>query len=148
MSGPASHLCARSRSRHRRRRRDRRPTREFLVTLGYSDSNKDGGILASYWALHEAEARLARVGRKRGVRLEFLHGRGGSIGRGAGPMHVFLDAMPWGSLSGRMRVTEQGEVIAQKYANRVTATFDLERLLAGAARTSMLHQSERRSRTG
>jgi phosphoenolpyruvate carboxylase len=123
------------------RRRDRRPTREFIVTLGYSDSNKDGGILASYWALHEAEARLARVGRNRGVRLEFFHGRGGSIGRGAGPMHVFLDAMPWGSLSGRMRVTEQGEVIAQKYANRVTATFHLERLLAGVARTSMLHQS-------
>ncbi len=123
------------------RRRDRRPTREFIVMLGYSDSNKDGGILASHWGLHEAEARLARVGRKRGVRLEFFHGRGGTIGRGAGPMHVFLDALPCGSLSGRMRVTEQGEVIAQKYANRVTATFHLERLLAGVARTSLLHQS-------
>ncbi len=123
------------------RRRDGQPTREMVVMLGYSDSNKDGGILASHWALHRAERRLARLARQRDVRLAFFHGRGGTVGRGAGPTHVFLAALPAGSLSGRMRVTEQGEVIAQKYSNRVTAAFQLERLLAGVARTSLLHAS-------
>ncbi len=121
--------------------RDGQGERELLVMLGYSDSNKDGGILASHWALHDAERRLPRLAREGGARLSFFHGRGGSIGRGAGPTHVFLDALPDGSLSGRMRVTEQGEVIAQKYANRVTAAFHLERLLAGVTRTSLLHES-------
>lgn len=112
-----------------------------LVMLGYSDSNKDGGILASHWHLHQAEGRLARAAHPHGVRLEFFHGRGGTIGRGAGPSHAFLQALPAGSLSGRMRITEQGEVIAQQYANRVTATFHLERLIAGVVRTSLLHQA-------
>ena len=125
---------------HLRGRAGRR-ARECVVMLGYSDSNKDGGILASLWGLHQAETRLVQVGQKHGVEVEFFHGRGGTIGRGAGPTHVFLDALPWGSLRGRMRVTEQGEVIAQKYANRVTATYHLERLIAGAVRTSMLHRS-------
>jgi phosphoenolpyruvate carboxylase len=123
------------------RRRDGRAAREIVVMLGYSDSNKDGGILASHWALHRAERRLARVARERGTQLAFFHGRGGTIGRGAGPTHVFLDALPAGSLMGRMRITEQGEVIAQKYANRVTAAFHLERLLAGVACTSLLHEA-------
>lgn len=121
--------------------RDQKAIPECIVMLGYSDSNKDGGILASHWRLHQAEGRLARVARHRGVMLEFFHGRGGTIGRGAGPSHVFLQALPAGSLSGRMRVTEQGEVIAQQYANRVTATFHLERLIAGVVRTSLLHQA-------
>lgn len=125
---------------HLRARAGRR-ARECVVMLGYSDSNKDGGILASLWGLHQAETRLVQVGQKHGVEVEFFHGRGGTIGRGAGPTHVFLDALPWGSLRGRMRVTEQGEVIAQKYANRVTATYHLERLIAGTVRTSMLHRS-------
>ncbi|EJW09422.1 Phosphoenolpyruvate carboxylase [Rhodovulum sp. PH10] len=119
--------------------RDGKAAPECIVMLGYSDSNKDGGILASHWGLHLAEERLAEVGRKRGVRLEFFHGRGGTIGRGAGPTHAFLDALPSGSLSGRLRVTEQGEVISQKYANRVTATFHLERLLSGVVHTSLRH---------
>lgn len=122
-------------------RRDRQAARELVVMLGYSDSNKDGGILAGHWALHRAERRLARLARQRGVRLTFFHGRGGTVGRGAGPTHVFLEALPAGSLTGRMRVTEQGEVIAQKYANRVTAAFQLERLLAGVTRTSLLHEA-------
>ncbi|MFL9827731.1 phosphoenolpyruvate carboxylase [Rhodoplanes sp. SY1] len=109
------------------------------VMLGYSDSNKDGGILASQWALHQAQTRLARVGRKHGVQLEFFHGRGGTIGRGAGPTDAFLAALPAGTLTGRLRVTEQGEVIAQRYANRVTASLHLERLAAGVLRTAMLH---------
>ncbi len=122
-------------------RRDGRGARELVVMLGYSDSNKDGGILASHWSIHRAERNLARLARERGVRLAFFHGRGGTLGRGAGPTHAFLEALPDGSLSGRMRVTEQGEVIAQKYANRVTATYHLERLLAGVARTTLLHQA-------
>ncbi|MFD2183852.1 phosphoenolpyruvate carboxylase [Rhodoplanes azumiensis] len=121
------------------RLRDGKAVPECTVMLGYSDSNKDGGILASHWGLHLAEERLAAVGRAHGVRVEFFHGRGGTIGRGAGPTHAFLDALPPGSLTGRMRVTEQGEVISQQYANRVTATFHLERLLAGVVRTTMLH---------
>jgi phosphoenolpyruvate carboxylase len=119
--------------------RDPRGARELVVMLGYSDSNKDGGILASHSALHRAEQGLARLARRRGVRLAFFHGRGGTVGRGAGPTHVFLEALPAGSLTGHMRVTEQGEVIAQKYSHRVSATFHLERLLAGVTRTSLLH---------
>jgi phosphoenolpyruvate carboxylase len=117
----------------------RRPVNEVVVMLGYSDSNKDGGVLASQWSLHQAERELTEVAKKHNTRLTFFHGRGGTVGRGAGPTHVFLEALPHGSLSGRMRVTEQGEVIAQKYANRVTATFQLERLLAGVTRTTLLH---------
>ena len=107
--------------------------------LGYSDSNKDGGVLCSQWSLHQAERELTAVAKKHNTRLTFFHGRGGTVGRGAGPTHVFLEALPQGSLTGKMRVTEQGEVIAQKYANRVTATFQLERLLAGVTRTTLLH---------
>ncbi len=111
----------------------------IVVMLGYSDSNKDGGILASNWGLLQAQRRLAAAARRHKVRIDYFHGRGGTIGRGAGPTHVFLDALPAGSQMGGMRVTEQGEVIAQKYANRLTATFHLERLLAGVTRTSLIH---------
>ncbi len=117
----------------------RRAVNDVVVMLGYSDSNKDGGVLASQWSLHQAERELTAVAKKHNTHLTFFHGRGGTVGRGAGPTHVFLEALPHGSLSGRMRVTEQGEVIAQKYANRVTATFQLERLLAGVTRTTLLH---------
>ena len=117
----------------------RRPVNDVVVMLGYSDSNKDGGVLASQWSLHQAERELTAVAKKHNTHLTFFHGRGGTVGRGAGPTHVFLEALPQGSLTGKMRVTEQGEVIAQKYANRVTATFQLERLLAGVTRTSLLH---------
>ena len=117
----------------------RRPVNDVVVMLGYSDSNKDGGVLASQWGLHQAERELTAVAKKHNTRLTFFHGRGGTVGRGAGPTHVFLEALPEGSLTGKMRVTEQGEVIAQKYANRVTATFQLERLLAGVTRTTLLH---------
>jgi phosphoenolpyruvate carboxylase len=117
----------------------RRPVNDVVVMLGYSDSNKDGGVLASQWSLHQAERELTAVAKKHQTHLTFFHGRGGTVGRGAGPTHVFLEALPEGSLTGKMRVTEQGEVIAQKYANRVTATFQLERLLAGVTRTTLLH---------
>src|SRR5262249_32697358 len=106
---------------------------------GYSDSNKDGGVLASQWALHSAQAKLTEVASVQGVKLAFFHGRGGTVGRGAGPTHHFLEALPTGTLTGRMRVTEQGEVISQKYANRLTAAYHPERLLAGVTRTCLLH---------
>jgi phosphoenolpyruvate carboxylase len=113
---------------------------EALIMLGYSDSNKDGGVLASQWALYQAERRLSQVARANNVRVAFFHGRGGTVGRGAGPTHFFLEALPPGSLTGRIRITEQGEVISQKYANRLTATYHLERLLAGVTRTSLIHE--------
>ena len=119
---------------------------EAVIMLGYSDSNKDGGVLASQWALYGAERRLSQVAQANHVRLAFFHGRGGTVGRGAGPLHFFLEALPPGSLTGRMRITEQGEVISQKYANRLTATYHLERLLAGVTRTSLLHQRQLREK--
>ncbi|HMQ29109.1 MAG TPA: phosphoenolpyruvate carboxylase [Chloroflexaceae bacterium] len=110
------------------------------VMVGYSDSNKDGGLIASLWALYRAQAALAEVGRARGVRVRFFHGRGGTISRGAGPTHRFLKALPTGALGGDLRVTEQGETIAQKYANLVTAGYNLELLLAGVARATLLER--------
>jgi phosphoenolpyruvate carboxylase len=117
-----------------------RPVQE--VMLGYSDSNKDGGILASHWFLRKAQIRLAAVARDAGVELRFFHGRGGTIGRGAGPTHVFLESFAPGTLQGEMRVTEQGEVISQKYANRVTAAHHLERMLAGVTRWTLVQQRQ------
>jgi phosphoenolpyruvate carboxylase len=112
------------------------------VMIGYSDSNKDGGILASHWYLRKAQIRLAAVARAAGIELRFFHGRGGTIGRGAGPTHVFLESLAPGTLRGEIRVTEQGEVIAQKYANRLTAATHLERLLAGVTRWTLEQERE------
>jgi phosphoenolpyruvate carboxylase len=113
------------------------------VMVGYSDSGKDGGIVASFWNLYRAQEALAEVGRRHGVRLRFFHGRGGAIGRGAGPTHRFTDALPAASVAGDLRVTEQGETISQKYANRGTASLHLELLAAGVF-TSLVSESERR----
>ena len=99
--------------------------------VGYSDSNKDGGILASLWSLYRAEAALVRVGQEAGVRIRFLHGRGGTMSRGGGPEHRFVKAIHPSALNGDLRVTEQGEAIEQKYANRLTAVYNLELLFAG-----------------
>ena len=109
------------------------------VMVGYSDSNKDGGILASQWGLQKAQALLAREAEENGVELRFFHGRGGTVSRGAGPTHRFLEALPHGSLTGHLRLTEQGETIAQKYANLSTATHNLELLLAGVTANSARH---------
>lgn len=108
------------------------------VTIGYSDSNKDGGILASLWSLYRAEAALTRAGRDEGVRIRFLHGRGGTMSRGGGPEHRFVKAIHPTALNGDLRLTEQGETIAQKYANRLTAVYNLELLLAGLTRATLL----------
>jgi len=109
------------------------------VMIGYSDSNKDGGILASQWGLQRAQEALTEVGRAHGVRIRFFHGRGGTISRGAGPTDRFLSALPHSSLGGDLRMTEQGETIAQKYGNHITAVHNLELLLAGAAGATLTH---------
>ncbi len=116
-----------------------RPIQQVMV--GYSDSNKDCGILASQWALHMAQSALADTGRSHGTKIRFFHGRGGTISRGAGPTHRFLGALPAGSIQGDLRLTEQGETIAQKYANLATATYNLEILLAGATGFSLADSS-------
>lgn len=101
------------------------------VMIGYSDSNKDGGILASLWGLYRAQMELTRLAQNQGVRLRFFHGRGGTISRGAGPAGRFVRYLPYGSLGGDLRFTEQGETIAQKYANPLSAGYHLELLTAG-----------------
>lgn len=110
------------------------------VMVGYSDSNKDSGIFASQWGLQKAQGRLAQLGRDAGVRIRFFHGRGGTVSRGAGPTHRFLEALPNNSLSGDIRLTEQGETIAQKFGHFVTATYNLELLLAGVTATTIEHE--------
>ncbi len=108
------------------------------VMIGYSDSNKDGGIFASLWNLYRTQAALSQVGQECGVRIRFFDGRGGTISRGAGPTHRFVKAKPNNALNGDLRLTEQGESIAQKYANRVQAAYHLEMLLAGVTRATLL----------
>lgn len=106
------------------------------VMIGYSDSNKDCGIFASQWALHQSQSALAQVGREAGVKIRFFHGRGGTISRGAGPTHRFLAALPQGSARGDLRVTEQGETISQKYGTISSSVYNLELLQAGVAAVS------------
>ncbi|MBR9998207.1 MAG: phosphoenolpyruvate carboxylase [Cyclobacteriaceae bacterium] len=110
------------------------------VMVGYSDSNKDGGILASQWGLYQAQSILAKVGEEEGVKIRFFHGKGGSISRGAGPTHWFIKALPPHSVNGDIRLTEQGETIAQKYANKINASYNLELLQAGTATTTILNR--------
>lgn len=111
------------------------------VMVGYSDSNKDGGILASQWNLYKAQSKLHEVGKKHNVNIRFFHGKGGSISRGAGPTHYFISALPHSSLNGDMRLTEQGETIEQKYANKVNAVYNLELLLASAMKKTVIGKS-------
>lgn len=110
------------------------------IMIGYSDSNKDGGILASLVNLRQAQKQLTLVGNQLGVRIRFFHGRGGTISRGAGPTHRFIKALPDGTLRGDLRVTEQGETIPQKYAHQPTAIYNLELFLAGVTRESLLDE--------
>lgn len=112
------------------------------VMVGYSDSNKDGGILSSLVNLRHAQRRLTEVGMSEGVRVRFFHGRGGTISRGAGPTHRFIKAFPDQSLGGDLRLTEQGETIPQKYAHSATAIYNLELFLAGVTRKTLLDQKQ------
>ena len=111
------------------------------VMIGYSDSNKDGGIFASQWYLHEAQSKLLEIGRKHNVKIRFFHGKGGSISRGAGPTHWFLRALPPGAVNGDVRLTEQGETIERKYANKINAVYNIEMLTAGTLAATLLTQN-------
>ena len=108
------------------------------VMLGYSDSNKDGGYLAANWALYRAELDLVEPARKTGIRLRLFHGRGGTVGRGGGPSYEAILAQPPGAVSGSLRITEQGEVIAAKYAEPRIAHRNLETLLAATLEATLL----------
>ena len=107
------------------------------VMVGYSDSNKDGGYLCSNWKLFEAQSRLHDVGKGCGIPLSFFHGRGGPVSRGGAPVGRAIAAQPAGSVQGRLRVTEQGEVVSFKYANRGTAQFQMELLAASVMEHSL-----------
>ena len=108
------------------------------IMLGYSDSNKDGGYLAANWALYRAELDLVEAAKKAGIRLRLFHGRGGTVGRGGGPSYDAILAQPPGAVQGSLRITEQGEVIAAKYAEPVVARRNLETLLAATIESSLL----------
>lgn len=108
-----------------------------VVMLGYSDSAKDGGILASRWALQRAQVELLEVARAAGVQIVFFHGRGGSVSRGGGKTERAIIAAPRGSVAGRMRVTEQGEVIHRKYGIRALALRNLEQTTGAVLRASL-----------
>ncbi|GAB3488023.1 phosphoenolpyruvate carboxylase [Flexivirga lutea] len=108
------------------------------VMLGYSDSNKDGGYLAANWALYRAELDLVEAARETGIRLRLFHGRGGTVGRGGGPSYEAILAQPPGAVRGSLRLTEQGEIIAAKYAEPPLATRNLETLLAATIEASLL----------
>lgn len=104
------------------------------VMVGYSDSNKDGGIVASLWHVHQAQGAMLEVARARGLGVQFFHGRGGTISRGAGPDHRFVRALPAGGADAGLRLTQQGEVLAQKYATPWAAARSLETFVAGVGR--------------
>ncbi len=108
------------------------------VMLGYSDSNKDGGYLAANWALYRAELDLVEAARATGIRLRLFHGRGGTIGRGGGPSYDAILAQPPGAVNGSLRLTEQGEVIAAKYAEPGIAHRNLESLIAATLESTLL----------
>jgi phosphoenolpyruvate carboxylase len=108
------------------------------IMLGYSDSNKDGGYLAANWALYRAELDLVEMARKTGIRMRLFHGRGGTVGRGGGPSYDAILAQPPGAVKGSLRITEQGEIIAAKYAEPRIAHRNLETLLAATLESTLL----------
>jgi phosphoenolpyruvate carboxylase len=106
--------------------------------LGYSDSNKDGGYFAANWALYRAELNLVQLARTSAIRLRLFHGRGGTVGRGGGPSYDAILAQPPGAVNGSLRLTEQGEVIAAKYAEPRIAHRNLESLVAATLESTLL----------
>ncbi|ESR23322.1 phosphoenolpyruvate carboxylase [Lutibaculum baratangense] len=113
------------------------------IMLGYSDSNKDGGFVTSGWELYKAEIGLVEITRKHGLKLRLFHGRGGSVGRGGGPSYDAILAQPGGAVQGRIRITEQGEVVASKYSNPEVGRRNLEILASAMMEASLLAPDHR-----
>ncbi|TCV89010.1 phosphoenolpyruvate carboxylase [Sulfurirhabdus autotrophica] len=106
------------------------------VMLGYSDSAKDGGILASVWSLYEAQTKISSLARARGIDCRLFHGRGGTVGRGGGPTHDAILSQPEGTVRGQIKLTEQGEVLSYKYSNTETAAYELSMGITGLLKAS------------
>jgi phosphoenolpyruvate carboxylase len=109
-----------------------------VIMVGYSDSNKDSGIVAARWGLYEAQARLVEIGRKHGVNVQFFHGRGGTVSRGGGNLVKGIEGAPPETVNGYLRITEQGEVINQKYGIRPIALRNLELMTGAVLRHELL----------
>jgi phosphoenolpyruvate carboxylase len=108
--------------------------RQQEIMLGYSDSNKDGGTIASKWSLHQAEIALTDIGRNNNTDIYFFHGTGGTISRGGGKYHRFIESMPEHTINGNIKITVQGESVAQLFGNPMTAQYNLNALSSGVAR--------------
>lgn len=117
------------------------------IMIGYSDSSKDGGIVTSNWELYKVQKQLVIVAEKHNVKLRLFHGRGGTIGRGGGPTHRAIMTQPPGTVSGRIKITEQGEVISAKYSLHTIAVRNFEQLAAAVLESSLLESSGKQFKT-